>query len=122
MQIYKALTILPVLHIELSICGWWDDGGEGKKVIKTDDRASPLVVHSNQEYTLCIKLTRLNKEVEKRAYAPRFPKPKDDGWFLTLGHIENMELLALKRVPPVHHKSNQQLLFSTPSKSGKQSE
>ena len=32
------------------------------------------------------------------AHAPRFPKPKDEGWFLTLGCVERQELLALKRV------------------------
>lgn len=31
------------------------------------------------------------------AVAPRFPKPKDESWFLILGCRERRELLALKR-------------------------
>merc|ERR550539_507179 len=33
----------------------------------------------------------------RRAFAPKFPKPKDEGWFLVLGSVEENELLALKR-------------------------
>lgn len=78
----------------------------------------PVVVHNNQDYTLCIKLTRLNRPKERKAYAPRFPKPKDEGWFLTLGHVDSVELLALKRVPAVSHRSNQMLAFTTPEMTG----
>lgn len=33
-----------------------------------------------------------------RAYCPRFPKVKEDGWWLVVGDVENEELLALKRL------------------------
>ena len=46
--------------------------------------------------------------------APKFPKPKDEGWFLILGDVENRELLALKRVPFVGARANQSLAFQTP--------
>ena len=46
--------------------------------------------------------------------APKFPKPKDEGWFLILGDVENRELLALKRVPFVGARGNQTLAFQTP--------
>lgn len=35
---------------------------------------------------------------ESKAYAPKFPKPKDEGWFLIVGDVDNKELVALKRV------------------------
>ena len=46
--------------------------------------------------------------------APKFPKPKDEGWFLILGDAENRELLALKRVPFVGARANHTLAFQTP--------
>ena len=46
--------------------------------------------------------------------APKFPKPKDEGWFMILGDVENRELLALKRVPFVGARANQSLAFQTP--------
>lgn len=88
------------------------------KAIKSDSKI-PLVVHNNQDYTLCIKMTRVNRATERKAYAPRFPKPKDEGWFLTLGHVDSVELLALKRVPFIQNTSHQLIAFSTPLKPGK---
>lgn len=44
-----------------------------------------------------MKLVHLNKRKDIRVHAPRFPKPKDESWFLTMGSIETKELLALKR-------------------------
>lgn len=33
-----------------------------------------------------------------RVYAPLFPKVKEEGWWLVVGHVESLELLAMKRV------------------------
>jgi len=59
---------------------------------------------------------RLSKST---AYAPRFPKPKDEGWFLTLGLTDQQELLALKRIVIQRNKCSQQLGFSTPERPGR---
>uniref|UniRef100_A0A1B6L435 U5 small nuclear ribonucleoprotein 200 kDa helicase n=1 Tax=Graphocephala atropunctata TaxID=36148 RepID=A0A1B6L435_9HEMI len=115
--IYKVLQSLPQIHVEISVQGWWEDVREAVKPVKLGSK-KPLVVHNNQDYTLSIKFTRVNRPTERRAYAPHFPKPKDEGWFLTLGHVDSVELLALKRVPPIHHKSNQLIAFTTPVKQG----
>jgi activating signal cointegrator complex subunit 3 len=55
----------------------------------------------------------------KTVYAPKFPKPKDEGWFLTLGSIEKQELQALKRVTLPRVKCSQQLSFTTPARFGR---
>ena len=55
----------------------------------------------------------------RSVYAPKFPKPKDEGWFLTLGSIEKKELVALKRVTLHRTKCSQQLSFTTPAKLGR---
>ena len=51
----------------------------------------------------------------------RFPKPKDEGWFLILGCVEDKELLALKRVAPSRGRgvNQQQLSFYTPEAGGR---
>lgn len=61
---------------------------------------------------------RLNHARELKAHAPKFSRSKDEGWFLTLGSVDDNELLALKRVSGVRGRSVQQLSFYTPSKPG----
>ncbi|KAL0173066.1 hypothetical protein M9458_033377, partial [Cirrhinus mrigala] len=51
--------------------------------------------------------------------APRFPKPKDEGWFLVLGEVEKKELLAVKRVGYIRNHSSVSVAFYTPEKTGK---
>ena len=60
------------------------------------------------------RLTIYTQTLLLQAQAPKFPKPKDEGWFLILGDVENRELLALKRVPFVGGRGNQSLAFQTP--------
>ncbi|KAL2166430.1 hypothetical protein VTG60DRAFT_2783 [Thermothelomyces hinnuleus] len=50
--------------------------------------------------SLAISLRRLNPvtEREARIYAPRFPKPQTEGWFVAVGDLARDEVLAIKRV------------------------
>ncbi|KAK1759406.1 activating signal cointegrator 1 complex subunit 3 [Echria macrotheca] len=49
---------------------------------------------------LTVSLQRLNAltEREARIYAPKFPKPQTEGWFVIVGDVNRDELLAIKRV------------------------
>nr|ADE77338.1 unknown [Picea sitchensis] len=47
-------------------------------------------------YLLEIKLRRTKSG--SRAFAPRFPKIKDEAWWLVLGNTKTWELYALKRI------------------------
>ena len=49
-----------------------------------------------------------------RAYAPRFPKVKDEGWWVILGEVDSRELLALKRLGGVRGKSHVSLALCVP--------
>ncbi|KAL2159926.1 hypothetical protein VTH06DRAFT_2059 [Thermothelomyces fergusii] len=50
--------------------------------------------------SLAVSLRRLNPvtEREARMYAPRFPKPQTEGWFVVVGDLARDEVLAVKRV------------------------
>lgn len=56
---------------------------------------------------------------ESRAFSHKFPKPKDEGWILVLGEIENKEVIALKRIGYIRNRSKSQLAFYTPEKTGR---
>lgn len=66
-----------------------------------------------------VDLFRLGRKNSQYIYSPKFPKPKDEGWFLTLGNIEYKELLALKRIGYRSNRSTHQLCFTAPQKTGR---
>ncbi|XP_045068949.1 activating signal cointegrator 1 complex subunit 3 [Coregonus clupeaformis] len=129
-QAWSFLSHLPVMEVRLSVKGWWEGCGEqterplpaaGGKL--RDDR-SWLDVHADQEYVLQVSLQRINagqqrRKQDSKAQAPRFPKNKDEGWFLVLGEVERRELLAVKRIGYCRHRSTVSLAFYTPEKTGK---
>ncbi|XP_055781435.1 activating signal cointegrator 1 complex subunit 3 [Salvelinus fontinalis] len=129
-QAWSFLSHLPVVEVHLSVKGWWEGCGEqterplpaaGGKL--RDDR-SWLDVHADQEYVLQVSLRRINisqqrRKQDSKAQAPRFPKNKDEGWFLVLGEVERRELLAVKRIGYCRHRSTVSLAFYTPEKTGK---
>lgn len=69
------------------------------------------------EYTLVIEMKILNRVVPSKSHAPKFSKPKDIGWFMMLGSIEQWELIALKRYSNNRFKkTSSRLAFNTPKK------
>ena len=59
------------------------------------------------------------QKTDSKAHTPRFPKPKDEGWFLIIGDVENKDLVALKRVPCVRGKSTVQMAVYMPENVGR---
>lgn len=57
---------------------------------------------------------------DSRVYAPRFPKAKDEGWWLVLGEVDSGELLALKRLGLVRGRTRTSLSFSSPEEACRQ--
>lgn len=109
---------LPVLTVELALCCTEEE----VLVPQPMSRDNWIHVTPDQQYSLSVKMKRKNRVNEgTKAYTPKFPRGTDEGWFLTLGCIEEKELLALKRVPSVKWSgSNQSLTFQTPSRVGEQ--
>ena len=44
----------------------------------------------------------------------KFPKPKDEGWFIVLGDTSDNELIAMKRLPYIRGRKSTSLAFFTP--------
>lgn len=82
------------------------------------------MLHADQEYVLQVSLRRSNagqqrRKQDSKAQAPRFPKVKDEGWFLVLGEVDRRELLAVKRVGYVRNHTVASVAFYTPETTGK---
>ncbi|KAM9353179.1 activating signal cointegrator 1 complex subunit 3 [Symphorus nematophorus] len=129
-QAWSFLSHLPVLEVRMSVKGWWEDSQEQTERPLPAARAnlreesSWLDVHADQEYVLQVSLRRINQGQQRRkqdskAQAPRFPKVKDEGWFLVMGEVDRKELLAVKRVGYVRNHSAVSVAFYTPEKTGK---
>ena len=64
--------------------------------------AIPIVevsVDDIKALSLTVSLKRHNYITEREAkiYAPRFPKPQNEGWFVVIGDVERDEIVAVKR-------------------------
>lgn len=118
-QIFKVIKDMPTINVEMVLRGPVKNESGVDRVIKQPlDHKVWHEVYPNEEYTLMMNLHRLGMKTSNHIYC-RFPKPKDEGWFLTLGNQENGELIALKRVGYKSARSSHPLIFNTPSKLGR---
>lgn len=130
-QAWNFLSHLPVIDVGLSVKGWWDDSAEGHNELSitalTSDKRNDnrwIKLHADQEYVLQVSLQRVHSGFYKgrqdhHAAAPRFPKLKDEGWFLILGEVDKRELIALKRVSYVRSHHVVSISFYTPEVPGR---
>lgn len=126
-QVLQVLNLLPVIKISVGIRWSQDEGRNREANVAIDHRGKSrrdidyVKVLADEEYVLTVQLTRANRVARKdnRAYTTRFQKPKDEGWILVLGDIETKEVLALKRIGYVKHRTNAQLAFYAPNRPGR---
>uniref|UniRef100_A0A3B3DTQ4 Activating signal cointegrator 1 complex subunit 3 n=1 Tax=Oryzias melastigma TaxID=30732 RepID=A0A3B3DTQ4_ORYME len=126
-QTWSFLNHLPILEVRMSVKGWWEENQEQmeRPVPVTSknlcEGSNWLDIHADQEYVLQAWLQRINVGQQKdgKALAPRFPKVKDEGWFLVLGEVDRRELLAVKRVGYVRSRTVASVAFYTPEKTGR---
>ncbi|XP_066288135.1 activating signal cointegrator 1 complex subunit 3-like [Branchiostoma lanceolatum] len=124
-QVFKVVQQLPLVDVAMSVVGWWDDNPDQqqtKPVTITASRRKTdsewIKVHADQQYVLQVNLACLNKMGKRKAHAPRFPKAKDEGWWLVLGDMDKRELLAMKRLGPIRQQ-RVPLAFYTPEAVGR---
>lgn len=119
-QIYKVLKDLPTIKMEISVRGPFNElECTERKIPQPQNKTEWLEVNANEEYTLIVNLNRLGPHTSEHMHCPKFPKPKNEGWFLVLGNRENGELLAMKRCAYRSNKSTHHLIFTTPSRLGR---
>ncbi|XP_028098756.1 DExH-box ATP-dependent RNA helicase DExH14-like [Camellia sinensis] len=71
---------------------------------------------AGKAFNLNITLEKTNsRRKQSRAFTPRFPKLKDEAWWLVLGNTSTSELYALKRVSFSNRLVTHMELPSTPS-------
>ena len=71
----------------------------------------------DNKYKLFISIFKAH---DGKAFSPKFPKPKDEGWMFVIGDSDSNELHALKRVGIVHKSdTNVSLVFFTPENTGR---
>ncbi|NXU50371.1 ASCC3 protein, partial [Turnix velox] len=129
-QAWNFLCRLPIVNVSLSIKGCWDDPAQPQNEVPvpsvttdTRDDKKWIKLHADQEYVLQIHLQRTQMgyqgKQDSKAMAPRFPKVKDEGWFLILGEVDKKELIALKRTGYIRNRNTVSVAFYTPETPGK---
>lgn len=129
---FETVRKLPLIECRLSLVKASDDKSE---VIAISNESSfnptlrkAIALEANTEYNIVCRMTRMrdsthstrrdHRSVSNRAVAPKFPKPKDENWFLVLGCVDSREVIAIKRIASVESKSVPSLSFTTPSATG----
>ncbi|EDX12805.1 GD19029 [Drosophila simulans] len=106
-QMYKVIKDLPEIALQIFVEGRHMENEYAKRPLSLSDdtRGEWMSLHANEDYVLIVNLQRLNVSGQRRGggqsytvHCPKYPKPKNEAWFLTLGSQANDELLAMKRV------------------------
>jgi activating signal cointegrator complex subunit 3 len=115
--IIKVLQQLPIVKVGFQV------QHEDKKIdvpFAQGAKKTWIDLPAGKTLTLIVHLERLNQfPRDGKVHAPKFPKSKDEGWFLILGDVENRDMLALKRTSGLKRKLQQQLEFRTPERLGR---
>ncbi|XP_023246702.1 activating signal cointegrator 1 complex subunit 3 [Copidosoma floridanum] len=117
-KIHQVAKEMPILCIDLALQGDLESTEKEKKIEIAESADKKYIsLHRDSEYTLVVGTKRKNhSQSQLRAHCPRFHRPKDEGWFLILGDVENRELWALKRVAGINGPRKMHYLqFKTPS-------
>lgn len=119
-QIYKVICSLPAINVQLAIRGpYGTETNADRPVTQPQTRNTWMEIYADQEYVLNVQMIRLGSFESLNIHCPKFPKGKDEGWFLTLGHQAEAELIAMKRCVYRSNKSSHQLCFYAPSRLGR---
>uniref|UniRef100_A0A1A9WJB5 U5 small nuclear ribonucleoprotein 200 kDa helicase n=1 Tax=Glossina brevipalpis TaxID=37001 RepID=A0A1A9WJB5_9MUSC len=123
-QIYKVLQGMPEIMVSISIQGRLYDNKQSLRELTNNDLKSNIwtKIHSNEDYVLCINIKRLNtspRYSNTAIHCPKYPKGKNEAWFLTLGSQASNELLAMKRVNLRGLKASNRITFQCPPRKGR---
>ena len=100
-----------------------DGSGKCSKNLRIDllNEKKVYDLYENEDYVIHLDLKRLNRmrnEQGFKAYAPKYPKSKDENWIFVLGlnySAESSELIGLKRLNSFKMAQKSYLAFKAPS-------
>ncbi|KAH8409768.1 hypothetical protein KR222_006442 [Zaprionus bogoriensis] len=126
-QIYRVIQELPDIAVQISVEGRYQEDEYVKRPLSIANDATVWTpLHANEEYVLCVDLQRLFAAGQRRSHGqsypvhcPKYPKPKNEAWFLTLGSQANDELLAMKRVTLRGTRSSNRISFQATPRRGR---
>lgn len=118
---------MPTLEVQFSLIGQYKDETSVTRTMKIPSTKNDwMQIHRDQDYTLQTsfhryvnKMHRTNETLIPKAHCPKFPKVKDEGWFLVLGAPHDGELIAMKRCSYRNTRSTHQVTFKAPHRIGR---
>ncbi|KAH8347048.1 hypothetical protein KR059_004486 [Drosophila kikkawai] len=127
-QMYKVIQDMPEIALQISVEGRYLEEEYAKRPLSlaADSKGHWMPLHANEDYVLAVDMQRLNAQAQKRAggrgytvHCPKYPKPKNEAWFLTLGSQANDELFAMKRVTVRGQRSSNRISFQATPRRGR---
>jgi len=117
-EIYQVVSSLPQIEIIMHVSGSMPNQAN-RIQIDTINEQKTYQLFEEEEYVINMDIIRLNKSKRlQKAYAPKYPKSKDENWVLVLGlnskNESTNELIALKRINNFKMKQNSNISFKTP--------
>lgn len=122
-DIYQVASSLPQIEIRMHLSGDSFPNQTSVTRIQIDSMRDQKIyqLYEEEDYVINMEIMRLNKSKrQQKAYAPKYPKPKDENWILVLGlnsaNESTNELIALKRINNFKMKQNSNISFRTPKR------
>jgi len=125
-DIYKIASSLPQIELIMNLNGNFPADKVNKQIridhLKDDNDEKIYQLYENEEYVFKIDMKRIGmakrQQRDFKAYAPKYPKPKDENWILILGSNSRNELanelVGLKRINNFKMSQNTNISFKTP--------
>ena len=104
-EVFEAANHFPRVDVRLTTEVEYPEEEEEAGGQEEEEEEEPL-----PQVTLHIDLFRRSRRYP-RIYAPRFGKPKDEGWWVVIGDPARNELVAVKRINAIRGKTSTKLLF-----------
>ena len=109
---------LPRLRMEFSFKVQLEN--ERVEPVSAKQQSGQTLYHlvSGREHIVEVRLCETSRRQGmrgNRADTPRFPKPKDEGWWIILGEQNANSLISMKRVMSLRRVSNVSLAFNSPT-------
>ena len=119
----KFLKNLPNIKVDFTLKVQLEDEsvGEVKSSPSTHGNITNHYLLPGMEHIVEVRLhqtQRRNVLKGNRAETPRFPKSKDEGWWVVLGEKKTRSLISMKHISSVRKVSYTSLAFTAPTKPG----